>query len=337
MKLVFHHRLTESDWFTFLLSDVVDEVTYDPDYTDTAGPAIHVFSGNVVPLRGRSAFFQQCRANSDNVTLLHASDEWYSGSYDEYRHFDRVIRNHRTWLVRSPGIFSIPVGYPNGLIGPERRTPANERKYLWSFKGEIKASRVQMVEALKGVEPSFIRDSNGPWLSFDEYRGLLLDSVFLPCPMGNVVAETWRLYEGLEFGCIPIVEKRWGIDYYRGLFGADPFLRVGSWGEAGRLMRDLAASPDELLRLQRTTVKWWSDAKVRVKQNLTAFMRGPSHAAELQAFAKLPRNRVPQLHEPLRLMELLRHQSIGSLAQRLAKPGKILSRIRRDMDRRPTE
>jgi len=110
MKLVFHHRLTESDWFTFLLSDVVDEVTYDPDYTDTAGPAIHVFSGNVVPLRGRSAFFQQCRANSDNVTLLHASDEWYSGSYDEYRHFDRVIRNHRTWLVRSPGIFSIPVG-----------------------------------------------------------------------------------------------------------------------------------------------------------------------------------------------------------------------------------
>jgi hypothetical protein len=333
MKLVFHHRLDESDWFTFLLSDVVDEVVYDLDYTLTDGPAIHVFSGNVVPLRGRTAFFEKCRANSDDLTLLHASDEWYSGGYSEYRHFDRVIRNHRTWLARWPGIFTIPVGYPNRLSGPDRPTPANERKYLWSFKGEIKASRVQMVEALKGVEPAFIRDSHGPWLTFDEYRGLLLDSVFVPCPMGNVVAETWRLYEGLEFGCIPIVEKRWAIDYYRGLFGADPFLRVGSWREAGRLMRDLAAKPDELLRLQQTTVSWWADAKARLKRDLTAFMRGPSHAADLQAFSQRPRNRLPKLHEPLRLIELLRHQSAGSLAQRLANPRKILARIKRESGR----
>ena len=105
---------------------------------------------------------------------------------------------------------------------------------------------MQMVEALKGVEPSFIRDSNGPWLSFDEYRGLLLDSVFLPCPMGNVVAETWRLYEGLKLGASRSSKSAGASIIIAVSFsGADPFLRVGSWGEAGRLMRDLAASPDE--------------------------------------------------------------------------------------------
>ena len=87
-------------------------------------------------------------------------------------------------------------------------------------------------------------------------------------------------------GCIPIVEKRWAIDYYRGLFGGDPFLRVGSWREAGRLMRDLAASPNELLRLQQTMIAWWADTKARTKRDLTAFMRGPSHAADLQAFSR---------------------------------------------------
>jgi hypothetical protein len=151
--------------------------------------------------------------------------------------------------------------------------------------------------------------------------------------MGNVVAETWRLYEALEFGCIPIVEKRWFIDYYRGLFGADPFLRVGSWREAARLMRDLMAKPDELLRHQQTVVSWWAETKARTKRDLTAFMRGPSHAADLEAFSRRPRIRSPKLHEPLRLIELLRHQSAGSLAQRLANPRKLLARIRRDAGR----
>ena len=148
--------------------------------------------------------------------------------------------------------------------------------------------------------------------------------------MGNVVLETFRLYEALEVGCIPIVEKRWFIDYYRGLFGADPFLRVGSWREAGHLMRDLVAAPDELMRLQQRTVSWWVETKERTKRELTAFMGVPSHAADLKRYSQCTRNRVPTLHEGLRLLELLRHQSAGSLAQRLANPCKSLVRIRRN-------
>jgi len=331
MKLIFHHQLVESEWFTFLLSDVVDEVVYDPDYSETDGPAIHVVSGNWLPIRGRTAFFEKCRANSDNLTLLHASDEWYSGGYSEYRHFDRIIRPMRTWLARAPGIFTIPVGYANGLAGPSELTPANQRKYLCAFEGEVKASRIQMVEALWGVEPSFIHDTrDGSRLSREDYRRLMLDSVFMPCPMGNAAVETLRLYEALEFGCIPIVEKRWFIDYYRGLFGADPFLRVGSWSEAGPLMRDLVAAPDELLRLQQRIVSWWVETKARTKRELTAFMRGPSRAADLKDYSQRTRNRVPALHEGLRLLELVRHQSAGSLAERLANPRKILVRIRRN-------
>ena len=134
MKLVFHNPLTEADWFTFLLSDVVDEVVYDTTYAGTHGRAIHVVSGNVVPLRGRSAYFEKCRAESDDLTLLRER-RVVRRRLHECRHFDRVIRNHRTWLMRAPGIFSIPVGYPCGLAGPDRLTPADQR----SASGHSKA------------------------------------------------------------------------------------------------------------------------------------------------------------------------------------------------------
>jgi hypothetical protein len=294
----------------------------------------------VAPLHTLTSFFERCRQSNATVVLLHASDEWYAGGYREYQHFDRVIRTYRTRLAQGPGIFTIPLGYPNGMAGPQPLVasahikPAHLRQYLWSFAGEVKSSRREMVNALRDVGPAFIRDSTGSWLTADEYRALLLDSVFLPCPMGAVVAETWRLYEALEFGCIPIVEKRWSIDYYRDLFGDDPFLRVTNWKEAGDLMLRLSAptkqTSPELLQLQQRTVAWWAAKKDDIKRRLTAFMRGPSHAAELATFARRPRNRIRELHEVLRLIELIRHQSAGSLARRVANPRKVLAAIRRD-------
>jgi hypothetical protein len=332
LKLVFHQRdqpMGERDWFTFLLSDVVDEVVYDTAFADSSGQAIHVIDGNVAPLATLTAFFHRCRQAGGDLTLLHASDEWCAGGYREYRHFDRVIRTYSTWLAKGPGIFTIPLGYPNGMARPA--APAGSlRKYLWSFKGELKSSRLEMVEALKDVQPCFLRDQTGPRLTDEEYRNLLSDSVFLPCPMGAVVAETWRLYEALEFGCIPIVEKRWSIDYYRSLFGDDPFLRVANWREAAQLMLELTAQPQRLEQLQKATIAWWAATKERIKRDLTTFMVGPSYASELARFAQRPRNRRRALHEALRLIELMRHQSTGSLARRIADPRKVLRAIKRD-------
>jgi hypothetical protein len=47
--------------------------------------------------------------------LFHASDEWFSGGYGLYRHFDAVIRNFATSLAKCDGISTIPEGYSNGF------------------------------------------------------------------------------------------------------------------------------------------------------------------------------------------------------------------------------
>jgi hypothetical protein len=332
MKLIIHERLSEESWFRWLLGELVDEVVMDPDYRVFAGPQIQVISGNQEHLRTRESFLRQSRAVSEDLTLLHASDEWFSGGYALYRHVDRVIRTHDTWLAKAPGILTIPLGYPEGSHAPAIVPCASERPYLWSFAGQVKASRMAMVAALSSVEPGCLVDTckSNP-LAPAEYQSLLWRTLFLPCPMGNVMAETWRLYEGLEFGCIPIVEKRWSIDYYQNLLGDAPFLRVATWQEAARTIRELAEDSSELVRLQQQVIRWWRAKKQEVKDEVARFMRTKSHQADLARFARLYRNVHPPIFAGMRLVELLRHQSPGSLARRLAQPAGPLRRIGRDL------
>jgi hypothetical protein len=86
----------------------------------------------------------------------------------------------------------------------------NSIRFLWSFAGFKRATRISMFENLKHVEPHkcYLYDgqSQQPWLDRAEFRALLSDSVFSPCPMGNTVLESFRIYESLEMGCIPILE-----------------------------------------------------------------------------------------------------------------------------------
>jgi hypothetical protein len=335
MKLVFHEQLAEQPWFCWLLGDLIDEVIFDPDYRIIEGPQIQVISGNHRHIVQRDAFLQQCRAASADLTLLHAGDEWFSGGYAVYRHVDRVIRTHETWLARAPGIFTIPLGYPAGFTAPDVLRPAADRHLLWSFAGQVKASRVAMAHALDRVQPGRLVDTaKEASLSPVAYRSLLSDTLFLPCPMGNVMAETWRLYEALEFGCIPMVEKRWSIDYYDNLLGDAPFLRVSSWREGARTMQALAKDRARLNALQQEVSDWWQARKRAVAKDVRQFMRQGSYQAELARFGTRAHNAHPQVYGALRLVELLRHQSLGSLARRLVRPAGPLQRIRRDLGRR---
>jgi hypothetical protein len=335
MDLVWHvDDCAERDWLRFLLGDVVDAEIVDPDLTYDGADAIHVVSTNLAPLRAMEPYFERRRRAARRLVLVHLSDEWFSGGYRAYRHFDAVIRTHRTHLAQAIGILTVPLGYPNATRTDAPVQPAAERRLAWSFVGEMKASRHEMAGAMRRVEPYALVDTAGmpederpPKADFD---AMLADSSFAPCPMGNVMLETWRLYEALELGCIPLVERRATLDYYAGLFGTHPLPTFGSWRSAADASSALLADPDALDGLQRTVSAWWEGEKVRARDRVTAHVAGPSHRESLRRFARRPANRSPVLFEALRLAELLRHQSAASLGRRLLRPGAIVRRLRRD-------
>ena len=337
MKLIWHeHDLLEEDWLRHLFGDLIEVEKMDLDLRCFDDDCIHVVSSNRAPLATYTKYFADCRARCQRMILVHVSDEWFSGEYKLYEYFDLVIRHYHTYLADHPGIITVPLGYPNAT-GTSRKL-ADQRRYAWSFIGEIKSSRIAMAAAFKDFAPQFmlttdpLSDPTGGCvrLSKVEFDRVLGETVFLPCPMGNAIMDTWRAYEGLELGCIPILELRPSLDYYTNLFGRNPLPAFHNWSTARRFAEEMLKNPPALLRLQAEICDWWEGHKARICVQVREAINGPSRASDLQHYGAMLRNRIAIVHQPLRIAELLRHQTKSSLLRRLARPGRPLKRIMRD-------
>jgi hypothetical protein len=335
VRLVWHASdLMETDWIRDILGDLVEEEQVDLSFRCFDENTIHVISNNTSPLPSCDAYFTKCRARCKRIALIHVSDEYLSGGYRLYRHFDAVIRHGHTYLTKCPGIVIMPLGYAKGARNSNR--PADCRPYLWSFTGQVKASRRDMINELSGLHPALVvqtpglDDASGKRLTKAEYNAVLEDTIFSPSPMGNAVLETWRLYESLESGCIPLVERRLTMDYYTNLLGPNPIPVVHDWREARDYIRAAVADKAFLLRLQGEIRRWWDARKAAVRDEVRSIITGPSYQADLQRYGELLRNRSPLLFGGLRVVELLRHQNGSSLRRRLLNPTGPLRRMARE-------
>jgi hypothetical protein len=115
VKLVWHaDNLVEVDWLRHVFGNLIEDECTDLELTCFDDDSIHVVSSNWQPLPTYEEYFRECRARCRRLVLFHASDEWFSGGYGLYQHFDAVIRNFATGLARQEGIWTIPEGYANG-------------------------------------------------------------------------------------------------------------------------------------------------------------------------------------------------------------------------------
>lgn len=336
--LVMHDEgLWETRFLHQILDGLVTSEVVDLDLSFVPGDtAIHVINTNRIPLRGYEAYFERCRASASSMTLIHLADEWFDGDYGVYRHFDHVLRQFHTWLAECPGILTIPLGFGDEVDGSRASKPAAERRYVWSFAGMIKSSRIEMAHAMSRLHPHCLADSSkgGQRLDRAAYDEVMRDSVFVPCPMGAVLVDTVRPFEALELGCIPLIESRFLIDYHHKLLGPNPIPAFRSWKAAALYCEALMRDPAALSETQHEVRSWWASYKRSLRERIGEFVRSPSHRPALAEFAVKLRNRHQALHQPLRLLELLRHQSAASLARRLLRPGPPAKRILAALTRR---
>lgn len=143
-----------------------------------------------------------------------------------------------------------------------------EKKYLWSFVGQAQESRTHtysIFERMKGGKliktTGFGGQNDG--LPYNEYLQIFCNSKIVLCPMGNNCADTFRLYEAIEAGALPIVE---GADYWSE-FGV-PFPCVSDWGAAEWIINDYELNPDKLIAHTEKTRLWWKDYKRKVLQDI---------------------------------------------------------------------
>lgn len=304
---------SEREWIEEIFGDVMGEHIPDGRHEIVADNSLLIDSHIH---RHPSSYYAQFREK--NAFLLHLSDESYAGGYEIYKNFRGVFRNYWSAVFRPQRVFILPLGYCNGLRNAAAAPPSSKRRYVWSFLGSLlstRSSRPDMVRALASITPNFFHTKDtGTKTSLPppEYQKILLDTVFTPCPMGNVNLECFRVYEALECGSIPIVEKRWTLNYFNRLLGPHPLPAVRTWRAARALIHSFLHKAEALDRLQQQCTQWWREYKSKLRSSVLAFMESCSaheHALPAISFWQ---------GLPLwRIWELCRHLSLPAMARRL--------------------
>jgi hypothetical protein len=179
-------------------------------------------------------------------------------------------------------IYQIPLGYTDiiaefsGSVVPA----IYARKYTWSFCGDIfKSDRQKMIASLSEIEPHYCHIYKGfmgaESLSGREYWEILSNSVYSPCPIGNVNIDSYRLFESLEAGAIPmIIHSHAGqpYNYYHQLLGVHPIPTFKCWEQARNFIH--RTSNDEIISLNQRISEWYEsykrDLRTSIRDKITA-------------------------------------------------------------------
>ena len=191
--------------------------------------------------------------------ILHLSDERLQDPVDFYAHpfCKGVLRNYA-----KPGThaLTIPLGYhwrPAGSSVP--KLPF--RTKIWSFVGTEWGERggLRQLPSARSVLRLFPTWQDPANLGKAEYLELLLDSIFVPCPAGQN-AETFRIYEALECGAVPLIVGPSPV--------ALPLLPLTSWTQAGECMEYFLAHMDRLEAYRDKLFTAWTSLKDGLRQRI---------------------------------------------------------------------
>jgi hypothetical protein len=326
----------EEDWIKEILGPFVNNYVTDGKHEVVLDNAILL---DAFTFLNDPAYYEKFKGK--NAFLVHFLDEAYAGRYEIYNNFRGVIRCFWSDIFDEQYVMKMPLGYTQGKgRGDSAVLPATQRKYAWSFVGQTgKATRPDAIEALSGVTPNFVRSTDSASsgtstksageepkpLGSEEYSQLLSNSVFAPCPMGNVNIECFRTYEALEWGAVPIVEKRWGFDYYRTLLGDHPMPTVRSWSEARRMVEAMMKNGDEIDRVQRECLDWWDGFKRNYTERIGEFIETRSRTGGTNNPMVSKVQGIPGW----RAVELVRHHNASALFRRVGLHARRLFKEKR--------
>lgn len=140
--------------------------------------------------------------------------------------------------------------------------------------GQVHAQgrRQKMIDTLSAYTDRNFCNVNSAWQSEDsigteEYKQILRDSIFVPCPRGNNSADTFRLYEALEVGAIPILDQD---DYWNNMFGDNPLLQTDDDWRRALIYINAFLKNEELLNAYQDQLQtWWREQKQKTKDTIS--------------------------------------------------------------------
>jgi hypothetical protein len=208
-----------------------------------------------------------------NYILFHLSDEDLHQNLDYYSNAKYIFRLFYNHKIQYSNLITLPIGYLSGYMNKENIINlSDKRDILISFiADDNKSDRKNLVNNLSDIDSKFLhltKQWNCPTsLSKEKIIEVYKRTIFVPCPMGRISVETLRLYEALEWGCIPIIKRYKNEDYYEHIFGEHPIPIIDDWSELSSLIKKLNnENIDELIIKINTWYKnFMNETSLKIK------------------------------------------------------------------------
>lgn len=163
-------------------------------------------------------------------------------------------------------------GYPP-QIHNNVDNPCPDKTYDWFFSGQMTHIRRYLcVNKLCHMDNGFMHTSEGFTLGIpqNEYYDKMSHAKVAPCPSGPVTVDTFRLFEALELGLVPIADnetpsKDW-TGFWRWIFEEDvPFPTLNKYDDLPGYVSDCVA---KYPALNNRVQAWWMRKKMQIRHQI---------------------------------------------------------------------
>jgi len=277
-------ELYEAEWLKHVLGpDVPLHIEHvELDDSPPVDTPIVFFQKNHIP--AYNELLRKWNDSGCDFYILHLSDEYLNDDLSVYSlpMCKGVLRMYeRPGMPAAEKVKVIPLGYhftiDGGSENPAEKTPRLPfRSNRWSFMGTNWQNRKQLLEPFNRIQPNrtVYADSweSAQKIQRKEYLAVLLDSYFVPCPVGNN-AETFRIYEALECGCVPLYVKNGeGDPLGNRLMEEIGILPSSSWAEAAALADHLLQNIQLLENYRTVILNRWLAYKKKVAETVKTML-----------------------------------------------------------------
>ncbi len=205
-------------------------------------------------------------AQHHNPTVIITSDEEHLFPVEQLYHPNMKVYVQMPDPTRHKGIGYFPLGYPLKTREYVLKNTPVAKTLDWFFAGQVTSQRLPCIDILQDLPNGKLEISPGfaQGLPYDQYMNYMSSAKVIPCPIGNVSPDCFRVYEALEVGAVPVVESR---VFWELLFGEEPlFPIVEDWAYFPGYMKDII---DNYPMMSNKVQSWWQRKKKELKWTIS--------------------------------------------------------------------
>ena len=227
-----------------------------------------------------------------------------------------VMTPHFEKHVYPPGTKFMGEFYPAHIRDSlSKIEPPESRQYQAAFSGQVTHQRryelVEQMSEMAMLYDTYLNTTKGftQGLGHEEYAEVLVDTTTAPAPSGPVTLDSFRAFEALEAGAIPILDLQCprvqnGVRYWKAILGDHPLPMVSHWLELPEI---LDSNLDNNL-----VFAWWQRHKRDTLRRILADVPNVNHGQITVLVATSPIASHPSTEIIEETIQSVRHHLPGS-------------------------